>query len=330
MIQKQYTCRLWRDKPTHRLVPRIHTLSLPPPPDMSATPASELHALLEQVKAAARDYHTAELNRYLLRLCEERGSADSIVTVINMGATCVTEAIVTLLTCSTERSITFAHIDMIQALVAHRRELDRTQVMDVALKTGRYGLVCCILDVCQKEGTLPTVDYGVLLQNAVASNVTRLLDAVAMHVKDVVVLNAALARACESNRADMAYRLIEAGATHYTPALELFCNYYDREVMIYDLLWRNVKPTAACLNNVLKNLHPRTVPTTEPGCRRQVARIVNRLVQCGVPFPERDTFSFAVLKALKPYLETQGPDMVQWLRQLEGGDATEPEKNTPQ
>ncbi len=309
----------------------------------TADGAETLHVLLDRVKAVALDtqqrvceeYHTAELNRYLLRLCREHGNAKSITTVIDMGATCVTEAIVTLLTSSAERSVMYSHIDMIQALVQTHAGLDRTQVMDAALKTGRYGVVCSILDVYQAEGTLPTVDYGVLLQNAVACNVSRLLDAVAMHVKDVHVLNAALARACESKRVDMAYRLIEAGATNYAPALELFCDHYDREVMIYDLLWRNVKPTAACLDNLLRNLHPRTVPTTEPGCLRQVTRIINRLVQRGVPFPERNTFTFQVLEALKPHLEVHGEDMAQWLclgpcYKFGGGDATEPEKNTQQ
>ncbi len=264
-----------------------------------------LKALFEQVKVSAQQqceaYYIAQLNRHLMRLCRARASADSLATVIGMGATCVVEALEELFRSDYERGRfqpTDAHETWLAKLV---RDLPMAQCMDVLLLVvkGRHCELATTLFYTVHHRIQNSMDLTELFHHAVTFRMVPLVDLMLPYVRaNAALLNTALELAVELPCQTLMYRLLEAGATNCVLVLKYLCAAEKEDDIAVMLATRKVQPTLACFDSLFRKYKWQLLPLRDSADFARLDRIVQtlRLYQAPRPTPADNAHTYSVFQ----------------------------------
>ncbi len=268
----------------------------------------------ETSEAACREYHIRMLNEALVAACANRSPVSIPKYLVQLGATDLQGAILAFLRTS-QNNVDM--INLVESWVKDRAScLDLVAIIKTAAERRSVSTNFFVSTWKAQVGPLGTKpNYATMLNDAAAMGLADVVRDALRVVKDPSILNEALNHAAASNQASVVMMtsivmmLAEGGATDLYPALKLACAAAD-EGGIYEWITRGVKPTAECLDVLLKPFEPEHFTSD---AQNKMARIVTRLVECGVPFPAADTQAHTVIKKMESNLKKRGATVCAWL-----------------
>lgn len=262
----------------------------------------------ETSEAACREYHIRMLNKALVEACANRAPVSIPKYLVQLGATDLQGAI---LACLQAPQSSIDMLNLVESWVMQDpSRLDLVAIIKTAMERRSPSINFFVSTWKAKVGQLGTnVNYASLLNDAAAMGLVDLVGDALKVVKDPGVLNEALQCAAASNQPNIVMLLADGGATNLYPALELACIHAD-ESSVYEWLTRGAKPTAKCLDLLLKPFDPAHFTLN---AQNKMARIVTRLAECGVPFPEAGTRTHADIKKMESNLKKRGAAVCAWL-----------------